>query len=73
MSEAGGRQRAREEYACASGAKPRPEGRVRERGRRPTMLMLGVEMQVTEAARRRAIVRARRSTMARHGYRKEGA
>ena len=66
-------ERGEAQDAGASKAKQRLEERVRERGRRPTMLMPGVEMQVTEAARRRAIVRARRSTMARHGYRKEGA
>ena len=44
-----------EEDALASGAKPRPEGRVRERGRRPTNVCLGYAASGAEAARCRAI------------------
>jgi hypothetical protein len=46
----------------ASGAKPRPEGRVCERGWRPTRKGYGIAEPCTEAARRFAIARARRST-----------
>ena len=42
------------EYARASGAKPRPEGRVREHGWRPTTQSVGFVGPVKEAARRRA-------------------
>jgi hypothetical protein len=44
--------------ALASGAKPRPEGRVRERGWRPTLELAHAEW-VAEAARRRAIAGGR--------------
>jgi hypothetical protein len=40
--------------ALANGAKPRPEGRVRERGWRPTRKAFGIAESRTEAARRRA-------------------
>ena len=40
--------------ALVSGAKPRPEGRVRERGRRPTRELAHAD-RVEEAARPRAI------------------
>jgi hypothetical protein len=49
------------ENALASGARPRPEGRVRERGWRPTRKRSGAGTERTEAARRRAIARARHS------------
>ena len=49
------------EYAVASGAKPRPEGRVRERGRRPTTRRVEFAAPGKEAARRSAIERARRA------------
>jgi hypothetical protein len=42
----------------ASGAKPKPEGRVRERGRRPTLECFGVPESRVEAARRLAIAHA---------------
>ena len=41
-----------EEDTLASGAKPRPEGRVRERGWRPTGEGRGYSGELTEAARR---------------------
>ena len=47
------------EDALASGAKPRPEGRVRERGRQPTCEPCGFATTRAEAARRRAIARDR--------------
>ena len=47
--------------ALASGAKPRPEGRDRERGWRPTCEGRGYSGELTEAARRRAIERVRRA------------
>ena len=56
MSEAGERQRAKaKEDVLASRAKPRPEGRVCERGWRPTGGPAEFCNNVTEAARRRAI------------------
>jgi DNA-binding FadR family transcriptional regulator len=56
MSAAGERQRAKAKEATrASGAKPGPEGRVRERGWRPATQSAGFAGSVTEAARRRAI------------------
>jgi len=39
----------------ASGAKPRPEGSVRERGWRPTRQAHGIGLVPAEAKRRRAI------------------
>jgi hypothetical protein len=64
MSEAGERQRAKaKEDTCASGAKPRPEGRVREHRWPPTTRAFGFEMQVMEAARRRAIEAADNATI----------
>ena len=48
--------------ALVSGAKPRPEGRVRERGWRPTRGRSGIVEPRTEAARRRAIAAADTST-----------
>ena len=52
------------EDALASGAKPRPEGRVRERGRRPTDKGRGILAARAEAARRRAIACDRHAAMA---------
>jgi hypothetical protein len=43
----------------ASGAKPRPEGRVRERGWRPTPEGYVIGKQRAEAARRRAMPKGR--------------
>ena len=51
---AAGEAKAKED-AFASGAKPRPAGRVRERGWRPTRQRPGIAESWTEAARRRAI------------------
>ena len=53
MSERGEAKAKRD--AHASGAKPRPEGRGRERGWRPTGEELGVARARSEAARPRAI------------------
>ena len=61
MSTAGEAQA--KEDTVASGAKPRPEGPVRERGWRPTRRACEGGSARTEAARRRAIARGRRSTM----------
>jgi len=58
---AAGEAQAKED-ALASGAEPRPEGRVRERGWRPTRGRSGVAESRTEAARRLAIARARHGT-----------
>ena len=56
MSAVGERQRAKaKEDTRASGAKPRPEGRVREHGWRPIRSICGIEDAGAEAARRRAI------------------
>ena len=44
--------------ALASGAKPRPEGRGRERGWRPSCEGCGIAARRGEAARRRAIAAA---------------
>ena len=52
------------EDALTSGAKPRPEGRVRERGRRPTGNWRGITATCAEAARRRAIACDRHAAMA---------
>jgi hypothetical protein len=49
------------EDALASGATPRPAGRVRERGRRPTRKGFADVEPVEEAARLRAIAHGRRS------------
>ena len=62
-----------EEDTLASGAQPGPEGRVRERGWRPTRRSYGIGEPLTEAARRRAIERARRSTVRPAGRAMEGA
>ena len=63
MREAGERERAKvKEYALASGAKPRLEERVRERGRQPTDACLGDVAERPEAARRRAIEAADNAT-----------
>ena len=60
MSETCERQRAKaKEDTRASGAKPRPEGRVREHGWRPTTQSTGFAAPLMEAARRRAIARRR--------------
>jgi hypothetical protein len=59
---AAGEARAKED-AFASGAKPRPEGPVRERGRRPTWSGDMLAEYFTEAARRRAIACARYSAV----------
>jgi hypothetical protein len=61
MSAAGEAQA--EKDTLASGAKPRPEGRVREQGRRPTRGRYGIRQTRSEAAHRCAVVRARRSTV----------
>jgi len=53
MSE-GGEAKAKKDV-LASGAKPRPEGRVRERGWRPTRQCFGVPESRAEAVRPRAI------------------
>jgi hypothetical protein len=52
MSETGEAKAKRD--AGASGAKPRPEGRVREQRRRPTREGRGLAERFKEAARRRA-------------------
>jgi hypothetical protein len=44
--------------ALASGAKPSPEGRVRERGWRPTRQGRGIPLAPAKAARRLAIAHA---------------
>jgi hypothetical protein len=59
--------------ALASGAKPRPEGRVREQGWRPTNECSENVEYRTEAARRRAIARARRASVRSWDPCKEGA
>jgi hypothetical protein len=46
-----------------SGAKPKPEGRVRERGWRPTRRACGIGIPGTEAARRRSIEAADGATV----------
>ena len=56
MSEAGEAKAKKDTHA--SGAKPKPEGRVRERGWRPTRGSYGLGESRTEAARRRAIAAA---------------
>jgi hypothetical protein len=62
------------EDVLASGAKPRPEGRVRDRGRRPTRGRCGFGEPHTEAARRRAIPAADTQTQhTRHGYKEAAA
>ena len=58
MSERGEAQA--EEDTLVSGVKPRPEGRVRERGWRPTRRAFGIGDRRTEAARPRAIEGGRR-------------
>ena len=60
MSETG--EAKAKEDTLTSGAKPRLEERVRERGWRPTREGYGFAEPRTEAARRLAIARARRST-----------
>jgi hypothetical protein len=66
MSAAGERQRARPEDTRVSGAKPKPEGRVRERGWRPTRRGNEVRERPMEAARRRAIERGRQRNVSRN-------
>ena len=61
------------EHAFASGAKPRLEERVRERGRRPIRERRGIAEPRTEAGRRRAIARARCRSAGPSKYRNEGA
>jgi hypothetical protein len=53
MSAAGAAQMKKD--TLARGAKPRPEGRVRERGWRPTNVVLGFASSGAEGARRRVI------------------
>jgi hypothetical protein len=53
---AAGEAKAKED-TLASGAKPRPEGRVRERGWRPTYERYEISELCPEAARRRTIAR----------------
>jgi hypothetical protein len=60
MSERGEAQE--KKHALVSGAKPRPEGRVRERGRRPTLEAAHTD-RVEEAARPRAIEAADRESL----------
>ena len=57
----------------ASGAEPRHGGRVREQGWRPTNERSQIAGPRTEAARRRAIARARLSTARSPQKRSEGA
>ena len=52
MSAAGNAKAKEDSYA--SGAKPRPEGPVREHGRRPTTWRMEFSIDVMEPARRRA-------------------
>jgi hypothetical protein len=59
------------EHALASGAKPRLEECVRERGWRPTREGYGFAASHTEAARRRAIARGRREVAALRKWRME--
>jgi hypothetical protein len=61
------------EHALVSGAKPRLEERVRERGWRPTRECYAFAQSRTEAARRRAIARARHRSAGLSKYRNEGA
>ena len=61
------------EDTLASGAKPRLEERVRERGWRPTRECYAFAQSRTEAARRRAIARARHRSAGQSKYRNEGA
>ena len=70
MSAAGKAQAKKD--ALVSGATPRPEGRVRERARRPT-LELALADRVEEAARRCAIECARRPTVCITDCLEEGA
>ena len=57
----------------ASGAKPRPEGCVRERGWRPTRQARGIGLAAAEAARRHAFARVRHSTAESSSRGKEAA
>lgn len=59
--------------ARASGAKPRPEGRVREHVAAADALMLDSRRLHVEAAGRRAIARGRRSGAGRIAERAEAA
>jgi hypothetical protein len=61
------------EHTLASGAKPRLEERVRERGWRPTRERYGFAESHAEAARRRAIARARHSIGQKTTHTKESA
>ena len=64
MNEAGERQRAKaRRNACASGAKPRPEGRVREHAFAADTQPLVLRCQSKEAARRRVIEAADSATV----------
>ena len=60
------------EDTLASGAKPRLEERVRERGWRPTRENRGMFEKHAEAVRRRPIERARRADGSSSHSRKEG-
>jgi hypothetical protein len=61
------------EDALASGAKPRLEERVRERGRRPTGEEQGIVARRAEAARRRAIAAADTTPVMMRGRGEEAA
>jgi hypothetical protein len=71
MSETG--EAKAKEHALASGAKPRLEERVRERGWRPTRECSGNAESHIEAARRRAIAAADALPWHRHRNSKEVA
>ena len=71
MSETG--EAKAKEHALASGAKPRLEERVRERGWRPTRACPGSAEPYIEAARRRAIAAADALPWHRHRNSKEVA
>ena len=71
MSETG--EAKAKEHALASGAKPRLEERVRERGWRPTGECSGNAGPLTEAARRRAIAATDKLPRHRHQKHKEVA
>ena len=62
-----------EQDARASGAKPKPEGHVRERGWRPTRGSYGIGDARTEAPRRRAIAAADALALHPHRTDKEAA
>ena len=71
MSERGEAQG--KEDAFASGAKPRPEGPVRERGRRPTRCDRNFATHIMEAACPRAIAGGRQLNVPRYATDAEAA